>query len=68
MYRHTCFGCQHDKPGQRSHMGFGGCLSKYSNDDDFLDNFNEFFVLIFFRKLAAFFHIFCKRALASNGN
>ena len=34
MYRHTCFGCEHDKPGQRSHMGFGGCLSKYSDDDD----------------------------------
>lgn len=23
----TCFGCQYDKPGQRSHMGDGGCLS-----------------------------------------
>ena len=34
MYRHTCFGCQHDKLGQPSPMGFGGCLSKYSDDDD----------------------------------
>lgn len=29
----TCFGCIHDKPGQRSHMGPGGCLEPELESD-----------------------------------
>jgi hypothetical protein len=37
----TCYGCKHDKPGQRDHMGPGGCLEYEKQDQQGKAALNE---------------------------
>ena len=60
----TCFGCIHDKPGQRSHMGPGGCLEPELEQDTKMTpavrriHQKECLITIFWLFLTSTFHNF----------